>query len=297
MTIEQQYLQLLDTILTQGDDRGDRTGTGTRSIFGAMIRHDFSDGFPLLTTKRVYWKTAFREMLWMLSGGRNIQPLVRQGVSIWTDWPLKHYRTQTGEDISQEDFERRIRDDDAFANRWGDLGEGIYGMQWRNWLGSDGSVHDQWLNMIDQIQSNPSSRRIIMEGWNVATVEKAALPPCHKSYQVFVDSQDRLFIQMYQRSVDTFIGLAFNLANQALMAHILCDLTGKKPGGLIWHGGDVHLYKNHFDQAREQLRRSPQPLPQFHILNSRERVEDYTVEDFAISHYDPHPPIKAPVAV
>ena len=207
---EYQYLDLLEHVLEKGDERVDRTGVGTRSIFGSMLRFDLSEGsVPILTTKRVYWKTAVKEMLWFLTGGTNIQPLLRENVRIWSDWPLASYRKETGEDISQEKFEPRVLDDDDFAARWGELGP-VYGKQWRRWVGADGREHDQIAGLINTLRENPASRRMLFHGWNVAELDTMALPPCHMVYQYHVTSDGKLNCLMLQRSVDLFIGAAFN---------------------------------------------------------------------------------------
>ena len=182
---EQQYLDLLAHLVDNGDERVDRTGVGTRATFGYQMRFDLTEGFPLFTTKRVYWKTAFKEILWMLAGGDNIRQLLEQNVKIWTDWPLKRYRQSTGSDISQEDFEQRILADDAFADQWGQLGP-VYGKQWREWPAADGSKIDQVQRVLDDLKNNPTSRRILWDGWNVAELDNMALPPCHKHYQFYV---------------------------------------------------------------------------------------------------------------
>lgn len=292
---EQQYLDLLRQILDSGDERSDRTGVGTRSLFGALMRFDLAQGFPLLTTKRVFWKTSFREMLWFLTGGTNIRPLVEQGVHIWTDWPLKAYRDASGEDISRDDFERRIIDDAQFAAQWGELGP-VYGKQWRRWVGPDGREHDQIAQLISQIKSNPASRRLLFHAWNVAEVDQMALPPCHMVYQFHV-AGDRLSCLLFQRSADVLLGLPFNLAGAGALTHMLAQQCSLKPGHLVWTGGDVHLYLNHVDQAREQLTRTPRPFPTLTLLRHPASIDDYRIEDFEMQGYDPHAHISAPVAV
>ncbi|GGD29973.1 hypothetical protein GCM10010989_00020 [Croceicoccus pelagius] len=206
---EYQYLDLMQNVLEHGDERIDRTGVGTRSLFGAMARFDLSDGsVPILTTKRVYWKTAVKEMLWFLTGQTNIRSLLRDNVRIWSDWPLAHYRKETGDNISQEDFEARIVADDDFAARWGDLGP-VYGKQWRRWMGSDGKEHDQIETLVDMLRNNPSSRRMLFHGWNVAELDRMALPPCHMVYQYHVTSDGKLNSLMFQRSADLLLGAVF----------------------------------------------------------------------------------------
>ncbi|WP_339763663.1 thymidylate synthase [uncultured Sulfitobacter sp.] len=294
---EHQYLDLLSQVLEKGDERVDRTGVGTRSIFGAMVRFDLSDGtVPILTTKRVYWKTAVKEMLWFLTGGTNIQPLLRENVRIWSDWPLAAYRRETGQDISQPDFEQRIIEDDAFAARWGELGP-VYGKQWRRWLGSDGREHDQIADLVKTLRENPTSRRMLFHGWNVAELDSMALPPCHMVYQYHVTSDGRLNCLLFQRSVDLLLGAAFNYVGATALQLMLAQQAGLRPGELVWVGGDVHLYLNHLDQAREQLSRDPRPLPKMKLLRHADSIDDYRFEDFEVEGYDPHPAIKADVAV
>ncbi|MBL7002915.1 MAG: thymidylate synthase [Gammaproteobacteria bacterium] len=294
---EQQYLDLLKQIMDEGSDRMDRTGVGTRAIFGAQMRFDLAKGFPALTTKRVFWKTAFKEILWMLSGDTNIKPLIEQNVHIWTDWPLKSYNDQTGENLSMEAFEAKILADDDFAKQWGELGP-VYGKQWRKWATADGKEIDQVSEVIQQLKENPTSRRIIFEGWNVGELEQMALPPCHKTYQFFVDEkQNKLSGMLYQRSVDAFLGLGFNIANMALIIHLLAKMTGYKVGDLVWVGADTHLYSNHFEQVKEQLTRTPRDLPTLNIKADHASLFDYKIDDFELESYDPHPAIKAPVAV
>ncbi|WP_419830337.1 thymidylate synthase [Methylobacterium sp.] len=294
---EQQYLDLLAQVLDQGDQRLDRTGVGTRSIFGAMVRFNLSDGSaPILTTKRVYWKTAVKEMLWFLTGGTNLQPLLRENVRIWTDWPLATYRRETGEDIAQDEFERRIVEDDAFANRWGELGP-VYGKQWRRWLGADGREYDQIGALVRTLRENPASRRMLFHGWNVAEIGAMALPPCHMVYQYHVTSDGRLNCLLFQRSVDLLLGAAFNYVGATALQLMLAQQAGLQPGELVWVGGDVHLYLNHLDQAREQLGREPRPFPKMRLVRSADNIDDYRIEDFEVEGYSPHSAIKADVAV
>ena len=294
---EQQYLDLLETLLTRGDLRQDRTGVGTRAIFGHTLRFDLSEGFPVFTTKKIFWKTAFKEMLWMLSGGRNIRELLQQNVRIWTDWPLKHYREVSGEAISQEDFERRILEDTEFAETWGDLGP-VYGWQWRRWKTTDGREIDQISEVIEGLKQNPGSRRLLFEGWNVGDLDAMALPPCHKTYQFFVSSETgKLSAALMQRSADAYLGLGWNIANLALLTHLLAQQCGYQPGEIVWFGCDVHLYLNHEEQALTQIARDPRPLPQLLIRRQPDTLFDYTIDDLDLLGYDPHPHIPADVAV
>lgn len=294
---EHQYLDLLAHVLDHGDERIDRTGVGTRSIFGAMLRFDLSSGIaPILTTKRVYWKTAVKEMLWFLTGGTNIQPLLRENVRIWTDWPLAAYRRETGEEISQEAFEARILADDAFAARWGELGP-VYGKQWRRWTGADGKSYDQIADLITTLRTNPSSRRMLFHGWNVAELGTMALPPCHMVYQYHVTSDGRLNCLLFQRSVDLLLGAAFNFVGASALQLMLAQQAGLRPGELIWVAGDAHLYLNHLDQAREQITREPRPFPTMRLNRKAESIDGYRIEDFEVQDYAPHAAIRADVAV
>jgi len=294
---EYQYLDLLEDVLNRGDERIDRTGVGTRSLFGTMVRFDLSEGrAPILTTKRVYWKTAVKEMLWFLTGGTNLQPLLRENVRIWTDWPLAAYRRATGEAVSQEDFERRIVEDDAFAARWGELGP-VYGKQWRRWLGVDGREHDQIATLVETLKTNPASRRMLFHGWNVPELGAMALPPCHMVYQYHVTSDGRLNCLLYQRSVDLLLGAPFNFVGATALQLMLAQQAGLRPGEFVWVGGDAHLYLNHLDQAREQARREPRPFPTMKLVGHPDSIDSYRLDDFAVEGYDPHPAIKADVAV
>lgn len=294
---EYQYLELLNQVLDHGDERVDRTGVGTRSIFGAMVRFDLSQGLaPILTTKKVFWKTAVKEMLWFLTGGTNLQPLLRDNVRIWTDWPLAIYRRESGENISQADFERRIVEDDQFASRWGELGP-VYGKQWRRWMGADGREYDQVADVLKMLKTNPSSRRMLFHAWNVPELGGMALPPCHMVYQYHVTSSGRLNCLLYQRSVDLLLGAPFNFVGATALQLMLAQQAGLDPGELIWVGGDVHLYLNHLDQAREQLRREPKPLPSMSLVRIANSIDDFRIDDFAVANYESHPSIKADVAV
>lgn len=294
---EQQYLDLMSHLLSSGDERMDRTGVGTRSLFGASLRFNLADGtVPILTTKRVFWKLPIREMLWFLTGNTNIQPLLRQNVDIWTDWPLAKYREQTGEAISQKAFEARIVEDDDFAARWGELGP-VYGKQWRRWLGPDGIEHDQIGNVLNQLKTNPSSRRMLFHGWNPGELNAMALPPCHMVYQYHVSSDGRLNSLLYQRSCDFLLGAPFNFVGACALQMMLAQQAGLALGEFVWFGGDVHLYLNHLEQARTQITRDPRPFPTMKLTRHATSIDDYKIEDFLVEGYDPHPTIRAPVAV
>ena len=294
---EHQYLDLLSQILENGDKRIDRTGVGTLSLFGAMARFDLSGGqAPILTTKRVFWKAAVKEMLWFLRGETNIRSLLADNVRIWSDWPLDKYRKATGETISQEGFESRILADEEFARRWGDLGP-VYGKQWRRWEGPDGRRHDQIATLIATLKTNPASRRMLFHGWNVADIDRMALPPCHLLYQYHTTSDGRLNSLLYQRSCDVLLGAPFNWVGASALQLMLAQQCGLAPGEFVWVGGDVHLYLNHLEQAREQIGREPRSWPRLRLLRHPPSIDDYRIEDFEVEGYNPHPPIKADVAV
>jgi thymidylate synthase len=303
---EWQYLDLMRQVWTRGHKRSDRTGVGTRSVFGANMRFDLSDeAIPLLTTKRVYWKAAAREMLWFLTGETNIRPLVEQGVHIWTDWPLDAYRKATGEAIDRDAFEARIIADADFAARWGDLGP-VYGKQWVDWpvyepVG-EGLFRqrergiNQIAELVEGLRHNPGSRRHIFEGWNVAELDRMALPPCHKTYQFFV-ADGKLTGLLYQRSCDLALGVPFNIFSAALITRMLAQQCDLEPAELIWNGGDVHLYLNHEALVETQLARTPSGAPKLMITRRPDSIFDYRVEDFEVRDYAPQAHIAAPVAV
>ena len=262
-----QYLDILNRILTEGTEKSDRTGTGTISIFGTQSRYNLDDGFPLLTTKKLHLKSIIYELLWFLRGDTNIQYLHDHKVSIWDEW----------------------------ADENGDLGP-VYGHQWRSWPDYQGGTIDQIQYVVDQLKNNPDSRRMIVSAWNVAEVNKMALPPCHTIFQFYV-AGDRLSLQLYQRSADTFLGVPFNIASYALLLQMMAQVTGFKPGDFIHTTGDTHLYLNHLEQARLQLTREPRPLPTMKLNPDVKSIFDFQYEDFELVGYDPHPHIKAAVAV
>ena len=303
---EQQYLDLMRQIWTQGDERVDRTGVGTRATFGVTMRFDLGDdAIPLLTTKRVFWKTAAREMLWFLTGNTNIRELVKQKVHIWTDWPLDKYRKESGEQIDRDAFEQRIIEDDMFAAKWGDLGP-VYGKQWVDWPrytpAGEGLFRreEKGINqielLIDGIKNNPGSRRHIFTGWNVAELDQMALPPCHKTYQFYV-AGGKLSGILYQRSCDLGLGFAFNVFSAALLIRMIAQQCDLEPGELVWNGGDVHLYLNHADLVEEQIAREPSGAPKLKILRKPDSIFDYEIGDFEVQDYAPQSHISAPVAV
>lgn len=304
---EEQYLGLMRRIWTEGDERIDRTGVGTRALFGETMRFLLADNaIPLLTTKRVYWKTALRELLWFLTGSTNIRPLLEQGVRIWTDWPLARYRSATGDALDAATFEARIVGDTAFADKWGDLGP-VYGHQWVNWPRyepvGDGlfrravAGHNQIAALVDGLRRNPGSRRHIFTAWNVADLDQMALPPCHMTYQFHVGSGGRLSCLLFQRSCDLGLGFAFNIFEAALLTRMLADQCGLSAHELVWTGGDVHLYLNHGDLVEAQLARTAAGVPTLHIVRRAPDIFDYRFDDFEVRDYHPQAHIAAPVAV
>ncbi|WP_406016986.1 thymidylate synthase [Succinivibrio sp.] len=263
----QVYLDLLKKIMEEGTDREDRTGTGTRSIFGTQMRFDLSKGFPLVTTKKCHLKSIIHELLWFISGSTNIKYLQENGVRIWNEW----------------------------ADENGDLGP-VYGKQWRDFETPDGRHIDQLSNAIEMIKHNPESRRIIVCAWNPSDVDRMALPPCHTLYQFYV-ANGKLSCQLYQRSADMFLGVPFNIASYSLLTMMIAKECNLEYGDFVWSGGDTHIYKNHFEQVKLQLTREPRPLPQMNILRKAPSIFDYKYEDFELVGYDPHPAIKGVVSV
>jgi len=262
-----QYLDLLNRILDEGVEKGDRTGTGTTSVFGHQMRFDLSRGFPLLTTKKLHLRSIIHELLWFLKGDTNTAYLKENGVGIWDEW----------------------------ADEDGNLGP-VYGHQWRSWAAPGGETIDQISQVVEQIRENPDSRRIIVSAWNVGELESMALPPCHLLYQFYV-AAGRLSCQLYQRSADVFLGVPFNIASYSLLLLMMARVTGLQPGEFVHTFGDVHLYSNHLDQARLQLSREPRALPAMKLQREVEDIFSFRFEDFLLEGYDPHPHIKAPVAV
>ncbi len=286
-----QYLDLCKTILEKGIRKEDRTGTGTISYFGYQMRFDLSEGFPLLTTKKVHLKSIIHELLWFISGNTNIKYLVDNNVRIWNEWPFAIYQKSAeykGE--TQEEFVGKIKSSVEFAQKWGELGP-VYGKQWRNFGGVD-----QLAELIAQIKKNPTSRRLIISAWNPPEVEDMALPPCHCFMQFYVN-EGRLSCQLYQRSADVFLGVPFNIASYALFTMMIAQVTGLKLGDFVHVLGDAHIYLNHLEQINEQLSREPRSLPAMLINPSKTNIEDFVFEDFELKNYDPHPAIKGVVAV
>ncbi len=262
-----QYLALLDHILTEGNQKSDRTGTGTLSVFGYQMRFALGDGFPVTTTKKLHLKSIIHELLWFLAGDTNVGYLQKNGVSIWDEW----------------------------ADAKGELGP-VYGHQWRSWPAPDGRKIDQITQVIDQIRKNPDSRRLIVSAWNVSDIDKMKLPPCHALFQFYV-ANGRLSCQLYQRSADVFLGVPFNIASYALLTMMIAQVTGLLAGDFIHTLGDAHLYSNHIEQAKEQLKRTPRPLPWMKMNPNLKSIFDFKFEDFSLEGYDALPSIKAPIAV
>ena len=262
-----QYLDLLKKIMDEGGVKGDRTGVGTKSIFGHQMRFNLSEGFPLLTTKKLHLKSIIYELLWFIKGDTNIKYLNDHGVSIWDEW----------------------------ADENGELGP-VYGAQWRRWKTADGREIDQLSDLMEQLKNNPNSRRLIISAWNVGEIEKMALPPCHSLFQFYV-AEGRLSCQLYQRSADTFLGVPFNIASYALLTMMIAKVLGLQPGDFVHTLGDTHIYLNHFEQVKEQLGRTPRSLPKMIIEGDQKSIFDFKYEDFKLVDYNPYPSIKAPIAV
>lgn len=304
-----QYLDLLRDIRDNGEEKGDRTGTGTKSVFGRQVRYDLDEGFPAVTTKKLYFNSVVHELLWFLKGTGNIEYLAQNNVHIWDEWPYKAYLQKNelpipevnGEEWREgmKTFIGRVATDHAFAEQWGDLGP-VYGVQWRKWPDGKGGYIDQIANAIDTIKTNPNSRRNIVNAWNVAEIDEiveiGGLPPCHTMFQFNVRG-DKLDLQLYQRSADTFLGVPFNIASYALLLCMVAQVTDKTPGEFVHTLADAHLYINHLEQVDEQLSREPRPLPRLKLNPAIKSIDDFTFEDISLEGYEPHPPIKAPIAV
>lgn len=314
---EYAYLDLLQHILDNGVKKGDRTGTGTISIFGYQMRFDLSKGFPLLTTKRVPFKLIASELLWFIKGDTNIRYLLQHNNHIWDEWAFKKWvesdeydgpdMTDFGLRATKDEefakvldeqmklFNEKVLTDEEFAKKYGELGP-VYGKQWRSWPGEQGETIDQLKNVIEQIKRNPNSRRLIVSAWNPAEVDDMALPPCHTLFQFYV-AEGKLSCQLYQRSADVFLGVPFNIASYALLTHLIAHECGLEVGEFVHSFGDTHIYLNHLEQVKEQLSREPKEFPTLRINPKKKSVFDIEMEDLSIEGYDPHPTIKAPVAV
>jgi thymidylate synthase len=299
-----QYLDFISHIADNGVFKGDRTGTGTHSVFGYQMRFDLQQGFPLVTTKKVHLKSILHELLWFIKGDTNIRYLVENGVGIWNEWPYQSWLRQTGADqkfkmhsdewkVGLKEFVERIKTDEDFAQQYGELGP-VYGRQWRNFEGVD-----QLSQIIDDIKSNPNSRRLIVSAWNpkdIPVMAKSGLPPCHSLFQFYV-SEGKLSCQLYQRSADVFLGVPFNIASYAALTMMVAQVTGLEVGDFVHSFGDAHLYTNHKDQIKEQLSREPLPLPTLKINPQVNNLFDFVYDDFELVDYQSHSAIRAPVAV
>jgi len=303
-----QYLELLRDIDKNGTVKTDRTGTGTKSVFGRQLRFDLSEGFPAVTTKKLFLRGIIHELLWFLQGNSNIEYLVKNDVHIWDEWPFKAFLESTKQEIPEvgsdewneklKDFTEKIKTDHEFAVKYGELGP-VYGYQWRHWPDGKGGEIDQITQAIDMIKKTPDSRRIIVSAWNVSDIEemaKAGLPPCHSLFQFYV-VDGKLSCQLYQRSADTLLGVPFNIASYALLTMMVAQVTGLEPGEFVHTFGDAHIYSNHAEQVKLQLSREPKPLPTMKINPEIKSIFDFTIDDFTLEGYDPYPAIKAPIAV
>ena len=313
----EQYLTLCKHIMNNGFEKGDRTGTGTKSVFGYQMRFDLSDGFPLLTTKKTAFRLVATELLWFLKGDTNVKTLIQANNHIWDEWAFEKWVNSveyTGPDMTNfgvraakdpefndivqqqmDIFCEKILTDDDFSEKFGDLGP-VYGRQWRSWPSKDGQTIDQLRNVIEQIKKNPDSRRHIITAWNPAEVDEMALPPCHAFMQFYV-ANGNLSCQLYQRSADVFLGVPFNIASYALLTHLIAKECQLEVGEFVHTLGDAHLYINHMEQVTTQLERDPKTLPQLLLNDEKESIFDFEIEDIKIEGYDPHPRIKAPIAV
>ncbi|MFL2099924.1 thymidylate synthase [Desemzia sp. FAM 23989] len=315
--MEEAYLSLARKILAEGADKSDRTGTGTKSIFGHQMRFDLQEGFPLLTTKRVPFGLIKSELLWFIKGDTNIRYLLEHNNHIWDEWAFERYVASpeyAGPDMTDfgrrsladaafkevyqlemKKFTERILNDAAFAEQYGELGN-VYGSQWRQWKTTQGETIDQLKDVIEMIRTNPDSRRLIVSAWNPEDVPNMALPPCHTLFQFYV-AEGKLNCQLYQRSADVFLGVPFNIASYALLTHLIAHETNLEVGEFVHTFGDAHLYSNHVDQIQEQLSREPRSFPKLVLNQEKSSMFDFEMEDIRIEGYDPHPRIKAPIAV
>lgn len=304
-TIPTPYEDLLRDVIKTGVHKDDRTGTGTTSVFGRQIRYDLSKGFPLITTKRVLFKSVAVELLWFLRGDSNIRYLLENDVHIWSEWPFRIWLEKTGQEVPKVNsdkwkellgaYERTVLQDDFFASKWGYLGE-VYGKQWRHWQKTTGGEIDQLHDVIEQIKKNPDSRRMMVTAWNPEFVPSAALPPCHALFQFYV-ADGKLSCQLYQRSCDMFLGVPFNIASYALLTMMIAHQCGLELGDFVWTGGDVHVYDNHVEQVAQQLSRTPYPYPMLRFARKPDSIDGYTYEDIVVEGYQHHPAIRGAVAV
>lgn len=286
-----EYLELCQKVMNEGIDKSDRTNTGTRSLFGYQMRFDLSKGFPLLTTKKMYYRAIFHELFWFISGSTNIRPLVINNVRIWNEWAYERYvNSNDYMNETMDEYIEKIKLDEEFAKIHGELGP-VYGKQWRDFNGVD-----QLQELIEGIKTNPNSRRHILSAWNPSEINQMALPPCHLLMQFYV-ANNKLSCQLYQRSADIFLGVPFNIASYALLTHLIADITGLEVGDFVHTLGDAHIYSNHFDQVNLQLTRDPMPLSQLVIKNHHKKIDDYSFEDIEITNYLSHPTIKAEISV
>ncbi len=288
-----QYLDMCRYVLENGQKREDRTGTGTISVFGYQSRYNLEEGFPLLTTKKVYFKAIAKELLWFISGSTNIQPLVKDKVRIWNEWPyVKYQKSAEYQNETMEEFVEKIISDDEFAAKWGDLGP-VYGKQWRDFFGVD-----QLANVIDSIKNDPFSRRHIIVAFNPAQIDEMALPPCHAFVQFYVSNDNKkLSLQLYQRSADLFLGVPFNIASYSLLLMMVAQVCGLQPYEMVHTFGDMHIYNDHIDLIKEQLTREPRALPKVILNPDIKNIEDFKYEDIKVVDYDPYPAIKGKVSV
>ncbi len=304
-----QYLRLLEDIEANGQIKTDRTGTGTKSVFGRQLRYDLADGFPAMTTKKLYFNSVVHELLWFLSGSGNIEYLAQNNVHIWDEWPFKAYleknnlpMPESGSEQwrnQQKEFIARIASDHDFAQKWGNLGP-VYGVQWRKWPDGKGGEIDQIARAIDMIKNTPDSRRIIVSAWNVAEldeiVETGGLPPCHTLFQFYV-ANGKLDLHLYQRSADVFLGVPFNIASYSLLLAMVAQVTGLEAGEFVHTLADTHIYLNHQEQVKTQLAREPKTLPTLWLNPEIKNLDEFKFEDIRLDNYHPEPPIKAPIAV
>lgn len=290
-----QYHELMDRVLREGIDKSDRTGTGTRSVFGHQMRFDLAEGFPMITTKKLHLKSILHELIWFISGDTSIRYLCQNGVRIWDDWPFATYSKSADYDgTDMKEFAARIAMDADFAAKWGNLGP-VYGYQWRFWPGPNGPV-DQLRDVLEGIRRNPDGRRHIVSAWNPGYIDQMALPPCHAFFQFYV-ADGKLSCQLYQRSADIFLGVPFNIASYALLIHMMAQDLGLQAGDFVHTLGDAHIYSNHMEQVQLQLSREPRALPTLKLNPSVKSLFDFRYDDVELVGYDPHPHIPAPVAV